>query len=291
MSNTVVYQEEWAVKLQERLDYPTNWKEVCKVEYTNERVFNNPYMSTTPALQSHTRGAVYEHQDFAITNEYVTINQSQIIPIFIDRADLAQSTFVKQMEMAELQATLINEYYETDMLANHAMFTNFDNASIGGSAGNITVNETNIPKIIKGIKREIREANGKELMKRNGVFIIWRAEDFEVLETFAQANGFVPADNALKNGIEEGFHYMGVDHYWSNSHASGHLFGGVKKLFHLGILRDTNGQVVLDKEPAHIENGSNGGGAMSGIAVVSRMDWEFKVWTNTKPVLYDILVS
>jgi len=280
-----VWLEDWSVKLQERLGYPTNWKEVCRVEYTNERVFNNPYMSSTPSMADHTRGSVYVHQKFTLTNEYVTINQSKIIPMIIDRADLAQCKYVKQMDMAVLQGNLINEYLETDMLANHAMWTDFDNASIGGSAGNITVSANNIDDIIRGIKREIREANGKDLMKRNGVFIIWRAADFELLEQVAQSNGFVLADIALKNGIDEGYHYMGVDHLVSNSHTSGHLFGGVKNLFHLGILKDTYGQIVYDSEPATAE------GAISGVAVVSRLDWEFKAWELNKVVLYDIEVA
>jgi len=280
-----VWLEDWSVKLQEQLGYPTNWKEVCRVEYTNERVFNNPYMSTVPSLQAHTRGSAYTHQLFALTNEYVTINQSQIIPMIIDRADLAQCKYVRQMEMAELQGQLISERLETDMLANHAMWTGFDNLEIGGAAGNITVDASNIDDIIRGVKREIREHNGKNLMNRNGVFFIWRAADFEILESVAQANGFNLADIALKEGISEGYHYMGADHYVSNSHTAGHLFAGVKKLFHLGILKDTYGQIVYDNEPA------TAGGAISGVAVVSRIDWEYKCWTNDKPILYDIKVS
>lgn len=280
-----VWLEDWAVALQERLGYPTNWKEICRVEYTNERVFNNPYMSTVPGLQSHTRGSVYVHQKFTLTNEYVTINQSYILPMIIDRADLAQCKYVKQMDMAKLQGQLINEHLETDMLANHAMFTDFDNSAIGGAAGNITVSASNIDDIIRGVKRKIREANGKDLMKRNGVFILWRAADFEILESVAQANGFVLADIALKDGIDEGYRYMGVDHYVSNSHTSGHLFAGVKKLFHLGILKDTYGQIVYDDEPATAE------GAISGVAVISRIDWEFKAWNLDVSVLFDVEVS
>jgi hypothetical protein len=278
------YPEDWAVKLQERLDYPQNWKEICNVEYTNTRVFNNPYMSTIPSAASHTRGTAYTLQTFALTAEYVTINQSRIVPMFIDRADLAQQGYVRQMEMADLQGTLLNEYVETDMLANHDMWTNFDNESIGGGAGNITVSASNIDDIIRGIKREIREANGIDLAKRNGMFILWRAADFEILESFVQANGFSTADSALKEGTITGFRYMGVDHYVSNSHTAGHVFGGVKKIMHLGILKDTYGQVVVNQDPADTT-------PLSGVSVVSRVDWEYKVWTNTKPVLFDILVN
>lgn len=260
------------------------WKEICKVDYTDTKVLHNPYV-TDPTVQSGTRGSAYTHQDVVLTDETVDITGFKILPQLIDRADLAQSTFVSQMEMADRQAVLLNEAIETGMLAEHAQWTNFDNASIGGSAGNITVSETNIDDIIRGMKREIREANGEDLMDRNGAFIVWRAADFEKLEAYVQAQGFSTADGALKDGTSQGFRYMGVEHYSSNKHASGHLFGGVKKAFHLGICRSTYGQVIVDNEPA------TAAGAVSGIAVVMRVDFKFKAWATVVPVLFDILVA
>jgi len=285
VANTNLYQEDFVVKFQERLDKDTNWKQMCKVDISNKRVLNNPYMSTVPALQAHTRGTAYTHQTYALTNEAVTINQSQNLGNFIDRADLAQQTYVSMMDLAELQGQLIDEQLETDMLVNHAMWTDFDNASIGGAAGNIAVSASTIDDIIRGVKREIREANGTSLMNRNGVGFVWRAADFEVLEAYVQGNGFTEADKALKNGTVEGFRYLGCDHYVSNLHATGHVFAGVKKLFHLGILQDTYGQVIYDQEPATAD------GPLSGVGIVSRIDWEFVGWNNTKTLLFDVLVS
>lgn len=285
VANTVLYPIDYVTKFQERLDYDTNWKQVCKVDISNKRVLTNPYMSTVPSMQSHTRGTAYTHQTFALTTEAVTINQSQNLGLFIDRADLAQQTYVDMMDLAQLQGQLIDEALETDMLVNHAMWTDFDNASIGGSAGNITVSATNIDDIIRGIKREIREANGTSLMNRFGAFIIWRAADFEILEAYVQANGFQEADNALKNGTVEGFKYLGVSHYVSNLHAANHVFAGVKNLFHLGILQDTYGQVIYDQEPATAD------GPLSGVGIVARIDWEFIAWNNTKTCLFDVAVA
>jgi len=284
-SNSIVYQEEWAAKAQERLDYPLNWKNICRVEYTNTRVINNPYMSTVPAAASHTRGTTYAYSTMSFTNEYLTINQSYKHATAIDRADLAQTDFVKQMDMADLAATLLNEQLEADMLANYGMMTSFDNTALGGSAGNITVTTSNIDDIIRAIKREIIEANGLALAQRNGIFICWRAADFEKLEAYCQANGFQLADNFLKNGIDVGFHYGGIDHYVSNKHTANHLIAGVKNIFHLGILKDTYGQVVINQDPCADTT------MISGIGVVMRVDWEFKVWTNTKAVLFDVKVS
>ena len=205
--------------------------------------------------------------------------------MLIDRADLAQSTYASQMTMAELQASLLEEDVETAMLAGHAAWTNFDNSAIGGSAGNITVSATNIDDIIRGIKREIGEANGKGLARRNGIFIVWREADFEILEAYAQANGYITSDSALKDGIDRGFKYMGVWHYSSNKHAAGHLFAGVRKVYHLGIVRSTFGQVVFDEEPA------TSSGAVSGLGIVSRVDYAFKAWNNTSGLLFDVLVA
>lgn len=282
--NTMVYAEEWAVKAQERLSENNKWKEICKVEYTDTRVLHNPYI-TDPTVQTLTRDTAYSHQAVVLTDDSVTINTGKILAQQIDRADLAQQTFVKQMELASNQAVLLNEAIETAMLAEHAQWTNFDNASIGGAAGNIVVSESNIDDIIRGIKREIREANGEALMDRNGVFIVWRPADFEKLEAYAQAQGFSTADGALKDGTSQGFKYMGVEHYSSNKITAGHLFGGVKKVFHLGIVKSTYGQVVVDSEPATAD------GALSAIAVIMRVDFKFEAWVKITPVLFDILVA
>lgn len=279
-----VYVEDWSTKLQERLSENNKWKEICRVEYTDTRILHNPYM-TDATVQTGTRDQAYTHQAVVITDDDTTISSFAILPQYIDRADLAQCTYVNQMELADSQGVLINEYLETAMLASHASWTNFDNSSIGGTAGNITVSESNIDDIIRGIKREIREAGGENLMNRNGAFIVWRPADFEKLEAYVQANGFSTADGALKDGTNQGFKYMGVEHYSSNKHASGHLFAGVKKAFHLGICKSTYGQIVVDQEPATAD------GAVSAVAVISRVDYAFKAWTKMVPVLFDVLVA
>lgn len=287
MSNTIIYAEDWAVKLQERLSENNKWKEICKVEYTDTKTLNNPYL-TDATVQTGTRGSAYTHQDITITNETIAIDTFKILPQLIDRADLAQSTFVNQMELADSQGILLNEAIESGMLGQHAQWTNFGDTG-GGALGlastAFTVSATNIDDIIRGIKREIRVANGEAMLERNGGFIVWRPADFELLEAFVQANGFVIADGALKDGTNQGFKYMGMEHYSSNKITAGHLFAGVKKVFHLGICKSTYGQVVVDQEPAV------SGGAVSGIAVISRVDFKFKAWNKVTPILFDINVN
>ncbi len=189
------------------------------------------------------------------------------------------------MELADNQGIVLNEAIETAMYANHAEYTDFDNASIGGAAGNITVSESNVDDIIRGIKREVREANGDSMLERNGAFIVWRPADFEKVEAYAQANGFSTADGALKDGTNQGFKFMGVEHYSSNKLASGHLFGGVKKVLHLGICKSTYGKVNEIEDPVV------SGGQISGLGINSRVDFKFKAWAKVAPVLFDILVA
>ena len=171
------------------------------------------------------------------------------------------------------------------MLAAHAQWTDFTNASIGGAAGNITVSESNVDDIILGIDREIAEAHGEKLADRNGKFIIWRPTDFEKLAKYASAQGFNTADDTLKNGIKNGFKYLGFEHYRSNFHASGHLFGGVKKVNHCGICKSTYGKMYETVDPVV------GGAQISGIGLNTRIDYAFEAWVNMKPVLFDITVA
>lgn len=251
------------------------------MEYTNQRLLHNPYL-TDPTVQTNERGTSYTYQVVTETDDNVTFNTSRILPQFIDRADLAQSTFLQQMEMADRQAQLVNEAIESNLYAQHASFYDFDNSFIGGGAGNITVSNTNVDDIIRNVKRVIRLANGDALLQRNGGFIIWRPADFEKLENFMQANGFVTSDSVLREGAVPGVRYMGLDHYSSNLMQSGHIVGGVKKALHLGILRDTYGQLMVDdKDP----------NATSGISLVTRADFGFKLWNKMGSLVMDIAVA
>lgn len=285
--NTLVYEEDWAVKLQERLAEDNKWKRICRVEYTDTKVLHNPY-STDASVQTGTRGSAYTHQAVTITDESVTIDTFDILPQLIDRADLAQQSYVRQMELAESQGVLLDEAIETAMMAAHAQWTNFGDTGggvLGLAATAITVSASNIDDIIRGVKTQIRKANGESLMNRYGAFIVWRPEDFELLEAFEQANGFNSADTALIEGTTQGHLYMGVRHFSTNKYTAGHLFAGVMNTFHLGICKSTYGQIVIDQEPA------TSGGAVSGIAVVSRVDFKFKAWAKVTPVLFDINVN
>ena len=253
---------------------------------TDTRAISTSYMSTTPSVQTVTRGTGHAMQVYAETAETLTISTGRDLGLFADWADLAQSPWTKPAELFDRIGALLNEYIEGAVLAQYASWTDFDNASIGGSAGNISVSASNIDDIIRGVKREIREANGQSMMNQNGVGFVWRASDFELLEAFVQANGFTTADMALKEGTVEGLRYMGCDHYWSNDHTANHVFAGVKKIQRLGILRGTYGRAHVIDFPAGDSNFF-----LSGQAFYSRVDIGHLTPTAHAGLVFDVQVA
>lgn len=292
VANTITYDTVYDDVLQDRLDHPTTWKETVEVEIKDNKLTSSSYMSTTPSIQTVTRGTGTSLQTFVETAQSLDIATGRDLGVFVDLADLAQSTWTKPAELFNRIGALLNEYVESAVLAQHASWTDFGTSSIGGGGAAtdaISVSASNIDDIIRGVKREIRVQNGQSQMNANGVFFTWRAADFELLEAFVQANGFSTADQALKNGTVEGLHYLGVDHYWSNDHTANHVMAGVKKIQRLGILRGTYGQAHVIDFPAYV--GSAGTGSfLSGKAFYSRIDIGHLIPTAHVGLLYDINV-
>ena len=287
MANTLgsgTYKEQWEAKLQERLNEPVAWMDVAEVIYTDSNVINVPYMATAFSTSSYTRGAQYSYSDFVLTNQALTVGTGYVAPVFVDEADKTQNVYTRLEELATRQAALQKEQIETDVLDDHTNWTNIGDTGgviTSGSTGAITVSATNIDDIVRGTRRITISGNGSELMNRNGLFFVWRAQDFEYLEQFAQANGFNLADTALKNGVPNGYFFMGAYHYISNNHASGHLFAGVRKIFKVGILRTTWGRIKIVEEPNR----------QSGTGYISRIDYGTLTPTGLVLVQFDINVT
>jgi len=286
MANTVVWNKhDYVISLRKRLNHPVNWSEICNVIYSDIRTIVNAVVSTEPSAVTGTRGTAYNYEDFALTADTLTIDTTKITPIFIDEADRHQQTYFRQMEIAAFQARKLNEKLESAIMANYGNWTDFGSGDLANTSANdttqITVSAANIDDLIRALKRKIYAANGVELATEKGLFVSWRPADFELLEAFVQANGFSEADVALKNGIPVGMRYMGVEHYLSNDHTANHLFGGVKKMQDVGILRSTYGRAKFIEDPAKL----------SGLGIVSRVDYGLQVSVPNKTLIQDINVS
>ena len=287
MANTVVWNKhDYVMRMRKRIDAPTCWKDILDVKYTDVRTFVTGSLTTEPAVVGGTRGTAYVYEDFVISADTGTINQYYNVPIFIDEADRYQQTYFGQMQIAEYQGKKINEKIESLTLASHTSWMDYGAGDLAGTStddtATITVSATNIDDIIRDIKRKIYANNGVDLAVENGIFIVWRAADFSLLEGYVQANGFTEADLALKNGIpvQRGFYYGGVTHYLSNSHTANHVFAGIKRMGTLGIFSPTYGKAKFIEDP----------GKVSGLGVVSRLDYGFD-WHATSTYYKEFFID
>lgn len=289
VANTITYETIYEDALQERLDRPQTWKEMCDVLISDTRVTSSSYMSTTPSVTTVTRGTGLVLSTFAETAESLTISTGRDLGLILDLGDKAQSPWSRPAELFARIGSLLNEFIESNTLAQHASWTNVgDSAGVvtSGVATTLTVSATTIDDIIRGVKRITRVANGQSLMNQNGIGFVWRPADFEYLEAFVQANGFVTADDALKEGTVEGLHYLGADHYWSNDNAANHVFAGVKKVQRVGILRGTYGKAHTIPFPAGDTNTF-----LSAEAYYSRVDIGQLTPSGLSTIVFDVNVA
>jgi len=290
--NTGTYEQVWATKLQERLTGPTNWKEICEVIYSDTYQINMPYMSTEYSLQSGTRGTAYSHSDFALTNDTLTISSQDIVSVFQDRADLAQSNLANAAEHGARQGDIINERLEDLFLAQHSGWTDFGSDGAGGfalAATQITVTVANIDSLIRAVKEQVITAKGSKLMNRYGLSFVWRPSDFNKLEEAMASQGFTFADAALKDGIMDadgiGKYAFGAWHYVSESHTTNHVFAGVRKIQQIGLLKSTYGRIYFNP------NAVNADGPLSGVSYEARLDYGFNPKAGLTTLLFDVNVA
>ena len=278
------YKEQWSVALQEELDSPCYWKDVCKVTYTDTYILHNPYY-TDPTISCGTRGCPSLPKVTTVTDDDTTITNFNYIYQIIDRADAAQlGGYAQASYFGQRQGVLVNETIEAAIWAGaYAGGTDMGTETFTNTAGatQITVSSVNIDDIVRAVKREIREAGGEAIGNREGMFICWRPADFEILEGVMQANGYGVADTALRQGAQQGVFYMGVTHYASNFLTANHVVGGVKKGIHMGLLKATYGQLVTIQDP----------GEISGFGYKTRVDWAVKVWNKMSGLIYDVNVA
>lgn len=283
-SDVGVYKLDFETRLETRLNKPATYKDICDVRMTDANAVNFAYMSTEFVAQTGTRGTAYGFSDFTLLNEQLNIRTKKLVPVFADRADIAQCSYVDFMDIAERSGKLLTDQIETAVFADNGAWTNVgDTAGVitSGVTTPITVTANNIDDIVRGVRRIVTLANGSDLMTENGLFFAWRATDFEFLEQFAQANGFVLADTALKNGITSGYYFLGAYHYVTNSFATGHVMAGVRKLHKVGICNATWGKLVVTEDP----------NLQSGKGLVSRADFGVLTPTGYATLLYDINVA
>ena len=305
--DVLIWQEAWENKLAQRLNKSQNWKEVCDVRYTDTKVTNMPYISAAnePAVSTTFFTAAADRTDVSkvipfigatMANETLNIISTTLDSVYMDYGDQAQSQYVDWAGFGDLLGKKLNERIETVVLGNGSNWTQVGDDGSGGvilGSNPITVTSTNIATIIRAIIQQIITANGYEMYKEKGGFVVWRPADWTLLTQYMQATGFYQADLALKNGGGDvggvelvGVPYMGLNHYVSTLGTAGSLMAGVRGTQVLGILKTTYGRTYRAEMPA-----SSTAGSLSGTQIHSRVDYGLLVPTNLKPIIFNVEVN
>ena len=281
-AQTIQFEEDFAERLQQRLNEPNVWKEVCEVQYSDRKNLHWPYLADETISTTGTRSSPYTYQALSETDESLEINREAISARFLHEADRAQKGYVEMMDIADRMARQIDESIETTLWQQYSGWDVFDGVDIGGAAGSITVSLTNIDDIIRNVTKLIYTAKGGELLAQHGGFFVWKPGDFEKLQAFYQANGFNTADEVLRNGVRFGFTREGYTHYVSNRIPAGFAFAGVKKQIKVGVLKSTYGNLMVDsKDP----------GSLRGTGLRLAADWGVKTFNFAKSILFQVAVA
>ena len=188
MANTITYGQLFERVLQERLARPQNWKEMCDVTMSNDRIINSSLVSTTggwAAVGTLTRGTAFDPTDVVQANQTLTISTGRHNTTYFDFGDLSQSPWTTEREIFERTGERLGEFIETDVLAQHGSWRNIglvggtwtDNNATAGA-----VNASSVDDLIRLLRTVIRQQNGHEKLQSNGLGIVWSPASFEFVE-------------------------------------------------------------------------------------------------------------
>jgi hypothetical protein len=271
MANAVVYKEEFAVTMQDKLSEMKFWNTLGDAIFTDKKVFNNPYKND-PTVASYARGAQFSYTDVTLTNETLDIATTAISAEYIDRADLAQNGYNLQMRLASDQGDELQDTVETAFIA----------AGVA-AAGN--ANTWALGSYIDGlaISRSLIVADkGLRMLERKGGSVLMSPTAYALLVGEAQSAGVLTfAEDALVSGTVA--KVGGFTIYESN------LTGGatqalafINKSITVGILNTTFGMTIVDE--ANPDN-------RSAIGFTTRLDYGFKVFFNNINMIVDVTAT
>lgn len=179
--------------MQDRLDEPQNWKEICSVEMTNDQVISSSYISTSggwAADAALTRGTSFDPTDVSQTAESLTISTGRHVTTYFDFADLLQSPWTTEKEIYARAGARLGERIETAVLARHGSWRNIGLVSGVWTDNNTTagaISASNVDDLARLMRQVVREQAGQELLGSNGIGAVLDPISFSFVEAFAQA--------------------------------------------------------------------------------------------------------
>lgn len=159
-SLTDLNKELWAKELQIERE-----KNLCAMSITNMDLrdgltngdtVHRPYRSRLKA-QSYTKGTDFTPSDVTATDETLSVNQTQIVPIYLDQIDSVQNSYDTRSIYGRDMIADLNRHVDADVFSEYDQATSTVVASdVGGTgSGAIAPNTTNINRIFSAAARKL----------------------------------------------------------------------------------------------------------------------------------------
>jgi len=205
---------------------------------------HRPY-TTFMSANTYVKGVNVTIQDIAPTDETLVVNTAKEVSFYVDDIDQLQNRYDIAKQKADEAAYLLQDQIDQAVFAEYSNFAYyFDNVDMtGGSAGGVTVDQTNIHLLVTAVKAKLLKNN---VRPAGDLFMVVTPTIAEYIERYAAANGFNVADSTIRNGYAG--NYLGVQIYVSNNlQTSGsggtaitHVIAGRKGMIDLVVQKEPN---------------------------------------------------
>ena len=205
---------------------------------------HRPY-STFMSVNTYVKGVDVTIQDIAPTDETLTVNTAKEVSFYIDDIDQLQNRYDIAKVKADEAAYLLRDAIDSTVFAQ---YTNaayyYDNVDFtGGAAGGIALDETNIQKMVTGVKAKLMKNN---VVSNGDLYMVVTPTIAMYIERYAAANGFNVADSTIRNGYAG--NYLGVQIYISNNLTTAssvtHILAGRKGAIDLVVQKEPNMKIT-----------------------------------------------
>lgn len=224
MSNTLTAfsPEYWSKRIQRKLYKANVFRALANMEerplLNDGDTLNRPYRGAI-AVDNYTKGTALTAQDLAATNQYLSVNKTKAILMYVDNVDKIQNKYSAANEWSEEAGVLLGNQIDGDFLyagvkadSGETAVDTIDDGDIGGTAGNpITLTTSNISKVFGKINRKFDADN----VPRANRWLVISPEFFDILWQYIAGKESLLGDNTGKNGHLG--KYAGFQLYMSNN--------------------------------------------------------------------------
>jgi hypothetical protein len=185
--------EVWSARVQELRKNSSVGMLICNTEERaqlnhGDRV-HRPYHSEV-YTSTYTKGTAYTPLDISTTDEYLDVDQTPIIPIYVDKIDKKQNVYPTMDKLSTRSGYEVKDHIDRAVLAEVA------NAALNGGSA-VTLSTSNFVSEISTAKADLFN-NGVEI--DTPWFAVFDPDTVSITEQILAFNGFKKSDDVLERG-------------------------------------------------------------------------------------------